>query len=112
MAFLGVISGIILNQFALNQYIPHTAFTEWIFEVGIAWEALWLALASASSLHETTQENALLHASEIQLQRLAMMDGLTAVANRRAFDERLQTEWNRAARSQRSLGLLFADVDF
>jgi diguanylate cyclase (GGDEF)-like protein len=112
VAFLGVIVGIVINQFALNQILPHTALTEWIFEIGIAWEALWLALASASALHETTQENALLHASEIQLQRLAMMDGLTSVANRRAFDERLQTEWNRAARSQRSLALLFADVDY
>ncbi|HVA28104.1 MAG TPA: diguanylate cyclase [Candidatus Baltobacteraceae bacterium] len=112
VAFVGVFAGILINRLALDQAIAHTAFTEWILEIGIAWEALWLALAIASSLQEATRENALLHASEIQLQRLATIDGLTSVANRRAFDDRLQAEWNRAARSQRQLALLFADVDY
>ncbi len=112
VAFVGVFAGIFINRLALDQVIAHTAFTEWIFAIGIAWAALWLALAIASSLQETTRENALLHASEIALQRLATIDGLTSVANRRAFDDRLQAEWNRAARSQRQLALLFADVDY
>ncbi len=112
VAFAGVSAGIIINRLALDQVIPHTALTEWILEAGIAWESVWLSLAIASSLYETTEENALLRASEVQLQRLATMDGLTAVSNRRAFDERLLTEWNRGARARRSLGLLFADVDY
>ena len=29
------------------------------------------------------------------LQRLSTIDGLTSVSNRRAFDERLEMEWNR-----------------
>jgi diguanylate cyclase (GGDEF)-like protein len=111
-AFAGVCIGVVANRLALDQIIPHTPFTEWILEIGIAWEAILLALAVASYLNDTTRENALLHASEQQLQRLASIDGLTGVTNRRAFDTRLEAEWNRACRSGRSLALLFVDVDW
>ncbi len=46
------------------------------------------------------------------LERLATRDGLTSVANRRSFDETLNTEWRRATRESRSLSLLMVDVDF
>ena len=54
---------------------------------------------------------------EIKLQReildnLARLDGLTGIPNRRAFDERLDLEWRRAARSGEPLGMLMVDVDF
>jgi two-component system, sensor histidine kinase LadS len=111
IAFAGVCAGVIVNRLALDQLIAHTAFTEWILEIGIAWEAVLLALAVASRLNDTARENALLHASEQHLQRLASIDGLTGVTNRRAFDARLQSEWNRACRSGRPLSLLFVDVD-
>lgn len=111
IAFAGVCAGVIVNRLALDQIIPHTPFTEWILEIGIAWEAVLLALAVASSLNETIRENALLHASEQQLQQLATIDGLTGVKNRRAFDARLEAEWSRACRSRRPLALLFVDVD-
>lgn len=47
-----------------------------------------------------------------ELEELAKVDGLTQVANRRAFDERLQQEWNRARRQSLPLSLLFCDVDY
>ena len=112
IAFAGVFAGVIVNRLALDQIVPHTGFTEWILEIGIAWEAILLALAVASSLNDTIRENALLHASEQQLQRLATIDGLTGIANRRAFDVRLQAEWNRACRAGRPIALLFVDVDY
>jgi two-component system, sensor histidine kinase LadS len=112
IAFAGVCAGVIVNRLALDQIIPHTPFTEWILEIGIAWEAVLLAMAVASSLNETIRENALLHVSEQQLQRLATIDGLTGVNNRRNFDERLEVEWSRACRSHRPLALLFVDVDY
>jgi diguanylate cyclase (GGDEF)-like protein len=46
-----------------------------------------------------------------ELERLSALDGLTRVANRRAFDETLQREWERARRSGATLALLLADVD-
>lgn len=47
-----------------------------------------------------------------QLQRLANLDGLTGVANRRVFTEKLQQEWRRAIRNGQKLSLLMLDVDF
>jgi len=46
------------------------------------------------------------------LHLLSTQDGLTGVPNRRHFDEALEREWRRAARSQRPLSLLMLDVDY
>lgn len=45
------------------------------------------------------------------LRSLAFVDGLTGVANRRRFDERLALEWARAQRHGHALSLLLVDVD-
>ncbi|WP_321881293.1 GGDEF domain-containing protein [Paraburkholderia bannensis] len=49
--------------------------------------------------------------AQAALQRLALTDPLTGLANRRALDERLIGEWRRAVRSQQSLAVLFFDID-
>lgn len=46
-----------------------------------------------------------------ELQRLAMVDGLTQVANRRYFDDYLQQEWHRLKREQLPISLLLCDID-
>ncbi|WP_299195563.1 sensor domain-containing diguanylate cyclase [uncultured Amphritea sp.] len=38
-------------------------------------------------------------------------DGLTSLYNRRSFDQRLKEEWRRAIRKQRTISLLFIDID-
>jgi diguanylate cyclase (GGDEF)-like protein/PAS domain S-box-containing protein len=48
---------------------------------------------------------------ENKLAALATTDGLTGLANRRHFDERLQEEWARAKRDGTPLSLLLIDVD-
>jgi diguanylate cyclase (GGDEF)-like protein/PAS domain S-box-containing protein len=48
---------------------------------------------------------------EDKLSALAMTDGLTGIANRRCFDERLGDEWARAMRENRPLSLMLIDVD-
>jgi two-component system chemotaxis family response regulator WspR len=55
--------------------------------------------------------NELAHSNR-ELKRLSSMDGLTALANRRQFDETLEREWQRAVRTELPLSLLFADIDF
>ncbi len=50
-------------------------------------------------------------ALEDQLNALAMTDGLTGLANRRAFDEGLDREWRRTLREGTQLSLLLIDVD-
>jgi diguanylate cyclase (GGDEF)-like protein len=46
-----------------------------------------------------------------ELQRLASIDGLTHLANRRRFDEYLYQEWQRMLREHLPLSLLMADID-
>jgi len=46
-----------------------------------------------------------------RLAALAATDGLTGLANRRQFDERLSEEWARARRDATPLSLLLIDVD-
>ncbi|WP_265583975.1 diguanylate cyclase [Chitinimonas koreensis] len=55
--------------------------------------------------------NAQLLEANMELGRIAQQDGLTGVANRRAFDSRLAHEWARAARSGDTLAILMLDVD-
>ncbi len=56
-------------------------------------------------------EQRLQEANEI-LQRLSTIDGLTSVSNRRAFDERLEMEWNRSCRNATCLSLIMLDIDY
>ena len=46
-----------------------------------------------------------------ETRRIATIDGLTEVANRRQFDDVLQREWRRARRTGDALALLIVDVD-
>jgi len=45
------------------------------------------------------------------LSRLSLMDGLTCIPNRRAFDETLNREWLRAQRNGKQMSLLMIDID-
>lgn len=57
------------------------------------------------------ERTAALESANRQLYRLATLDGLTQVANRRCFDERLAQEWKRLARERSPLSLLLIDID-
>jgi two-component system, chemotaxis family, response regulator WspR len=46
-----------------------------------------------------------------ELHKLAALDGLTGIANRRRFDETSRAEWQRALRNKKPLSLLMCDVD-
>lgn len=48
---------------------------------------------------------------EDELQAIALQDGLTGLANRRAFDQALDLEWKRRLRSGGEMALLMLDVD-
>lgn len=55
-------------------------------------------------------ENSLKKAND-ELERLASLDGLTQIANRRKFDEYLMQEWRRLIRTLNPLSLIIFDVD-
>lgn len=58
--------------------------------------------------HENITERKL---AELHVQQLAMTDGLTGIANRRRFDEVLESEGRRAPRAGGYLSLILIDID-
>lgn len=52
-----------------------------------------------------------LEESNLRLQYLTAIDGLTQIANRRSLDLSLSTEWQRAMRKREPIGLIMIDVD-
>jgi len=45
------------------------------------------------------------------LRAMVLLDALTGVANRRAFDERLEAEWRRCGRNRLPVALILVDID-
>ena len=60
---------------------------------------------------ELTKTHASLEKLNRTLERLAMQDGLTGLANRRQFDVTLHHEFSRATRQASALALIMMDVD-
>lgn len=67
---------------------------------------LQASLAKERSLHNELKK------VNHELQRLATLDGLTQIANRRLFDERLRLEWRRLRREHTQLSLILIDIDY
>lgn len=53
-----------------------------------------------------------LQAANTQLREIAHIDGLTQLANRRSFDQKLIIAWESAYRLQQPLSVILGDVDF
>jgi diguanylate cyclase (GGDEF)-like protein len=63
----------------------------------------------ALMVHKKAEEA--LRDAYVELERLAKIDSLTQIANRRYFDEYLEREWKRLAREKQPLSLILCDVD-
>ena len=61
-----------------------------------------------AQVHARTGE---LEAANKLLEDISLVDSLTQVANRRAFDRALDREWGRCQRDGRTIALIFVDVD-
>ena len=46
------------------------------------------------------------------IEKLARLDGLTGLINRRSFDSAIDREWRRSLRTQQSISVIMIDVDF
>ena len=73
--------------------------------------ALFTFFPVAALLEERKALEISLQKSELRYRELANADALTGLANRRAFDERLEHAWHRSVRNEQPLALLLIDVD-
>jgi diguanylate cyclase (GGDEF)-like protein len=60
---------------------------------------------------ELSAANEALNEANRRLEKMARVDGLLDIANRRHFEERLAEEWRRGARERKPLAVLMIDVD-
>jgi diguanylate cyclase (GGDEF)-like protein len=77
------------------------------------WVAEFAPLAAAlddMASKLATREEELRIANE-HLEELASLDGLTGLANRRAFDRGIEREWQRLQESRKPLALMMVDID-
>jgi diguanylate cyclase (GGDEF)-like protein len=90
----------------LNIESKHADF--FTAEVCAVFDAIANQIAGAIHLARMAGE---LEVANRKLAQLSMSDGLTGIANRRCFDERLAADWVRLAREGRPLALLLVDAD-
>ncbi|OLP16153.1 hypothetical protein BST81_22380 [Leptolyngbya sp. 'hensonii'] len=69
-------------------------------------------LVMVRDITDRKQAEAALQTANGELERLATIDSLTGLANRRSFDLYLQQEWQRAQREKTTLSLLLCDIDY
>ncbi len=68
-----------------------------------------------ASVKERTEElhraNEMLKAANLKLERISMIDGLTSIGNRRAFDIAYNRTWKMCLRERMPLALIMIDID-
>ncbi len=108
--FLGVLNDILVN----NRLIT----TPYIFPIAlfvfILFQAVLLAGRFARvyrQVESLTRLQGQLRTANQNLRELSYVDSLTAVANRRHFDEFVRQEWARGIRNNTPLSLLMIDID-
>jgi diguanylate cyclase (GGDEF)-like protein len=93
---------------AQNQQLQHT--NELLMERTASLERLTIQLKLEN--HERQLAEQALGRMNQELAELAMHDALTALANRRRFDDYLTQEWYRMAREKLPLAIILCDVDY
>lgn len=96
--------GLVLNDLADHYVIRHSLWLIFSFDIGVAWEASFFAYAIAL-------RNQGVAAERDRYERLAHLDGLTGVANRRTFDETLERVWGLARRARVPCAVAMIDID-
>ncbi len=97
LAWITLIIGVVLAVLKSFGLLPHTALTEYGFQIGSFIEITLLSLALADRMEK--------------LKRESVTDPLTGCYNRRYFDERLAAEFSRSWRHDEPLSLILIDID-
>ena len=107
-AYLAAMAGpavaAIAGALASFGVLPFTSWGLTWVELGMVWLSMLFAVGVASS--NTTAQG-----ERDRFERLAYLDGLTGVANRRTFDETLERMWNVARRAGVPVAIAMIDID-
>jgi diguanylate cyclase (GGDEF)-like protein len=95
---------------ALSAWIARDHFQIAIWTIFGAFVIYGVRSAMLQNRFVRTEED--LERARDRLQQLVLQDGLTGIANRRCFDQRLTLEWARARRTGAPLSLLLVDIDY
>lgn len=71
-----------------------------------------LEVHSADLERKVEERTQALAQANLELERLAVIDGLTQIANRRQFDEAFEREWTSHRRRRATLSVILCDIDF
>lgn len=104
VGLVGPAVGLVVNDLSTNFVLPNSLWLIFSFWSGVAWEALFFAFAVAL-------RNRGILGERDRFERLASLDGLTGVANRRAFDEALDRIWHVARRARVTVAIAMIDID-
>lgn len=103
--------------FSLLEHTPNL-LEFFLFYISVIALFSGISLLNEHQMHINFLQEILLENESAEIQRLnkelaalARRDALTGLANRRAFDESLAMEWDRALREKTSIALLMVDVD-
>lgn len=97
--------GALLTAMAVLGVIPYSGLTYRAVEIGMLIESVLLAMALADHFRLSQEE-------KIKAERLAKIDPLTGLNNRRGFYETTRPLWVNARRYHRNASLILMDIDF
>lgn len=104
IAALSAMVGALLTTLSVWGFIPFNSWTFRAVEIGMEVDATLLALALAYQLRMGQEER-------IRAERLAQMDPLTGLNNRRAFYDKTSPFWSHAIRHGHNTVIMLLDVD-
>ncbi|NLY98315.1 MAG: GGDEF domain-containing protein [Clostridiaceae bacterium] len=71
-----------------------------------------LELIVKERTEELRRTNEMLKSANLKLGRMSMLDGLTSIENRRAFDAAIKQVWESSTKEEKPLALIMIDIDY
>lgn len=99
-----------LALLALGMVTLRHHFLTGVIAVGVGLTAYGIRTTVLQIRYLNAQQE--LRSARDRLEEISLQDGLTGIANRRRFDQTLESEWHRAMRTHSSLSLLLIDLDY
>jgi diguanylate cyclase (GGDEF)-like protein len=104
IAAMAAMVGALLTALSVWGFIPHNGWTFRAVEIGMLVDATLLALALAYQLRVSQEKR-------IRAERLAQMDPLTGLNNRRAFYDKTGSLWSNGIRHEHDTSVMLLDID-